>query len=68
MLVDEVRAQRAEKRGGQWKRVTLLGDLAGESSGAIDLLALDEALAKLQATHPRRVQVVELRFFGGLSV
>jgi len=68
VLVDAVRAQRTAKRGGEHNRVTVVGELSAEGMYPIDLLALDEALARLQATHPRRAQIVELRFFGGLSI
>lgn len=67
VLVDHARARAAAKRGGF--RVTLneaaLPHLA--DARADDVLALDEALTRLSAEHPRLGEVVELRFFGGLS-
>jgi RNA polymerase sigma-70 factor, ECF subfamily len=67
ILVDHAR-RRNLKRGGGLKRVSLedtaiLGDERGE-----DLVALDDAMNRLAKLDPRKVQVVEMRFFGGLSV
>jgi RNA polymerase sigma factor (TIGR02999 family) len=68
VLVDHARAHGREKRGGDLARVTLEDDaLAGEARG-VDLLALDAALTALAETDPRLCQVVELRYFGGLSI
>jgi RNA polymerase sigma factor (TIGR02999 family) len=69
VLVDIARRRRAERRGGLTiVRVPLDGlDVAAEMPGA-DLLAVDMALEALAAEDPRKAQVVELRFFGGLSV
>lgn len=65
VLVDDARRRAADKRGGGWHRVSLQeGDGAPEQSA--DLIALDEALARLAALDPRAARVVELRFFGGL--
>lgn len=69
ILTDHVRRQRAVKRGGEaWNRVTLDGLHASASENEIDLEALESALTKLSAFDPRKYRVVELRFFGGLSV
>ena len=69
ILIDHYRRRSAQKRGGDRARVTLSaasdGD-GGESS--LDLMALDEALEKLAELDPRKAQVVELRFFAGMSV
>jgi RNA polymerase sigma factor (TIGR02999 family) len=67
ILVDAARARQAEKRGGQQIRVTFDEALPGVDRGA-DLLRLDDALAALRAVDERKGQVVELRFFGGLSL
>ena len=68
ILVDRARARRADKRGGDLARVTL-EDAAKLTTGPdIDLLDLDRALAHLETLDPRLVQVVELRFFAGLSI
>jgi RNA polymerase sigma-70 factor, ECF subfamily len=68
ILVDRARRRVAAKRGGHAERVDLdhLPDLSGERSH--DLIALEDALNALAAIDPRKVRVVELRFFGGLSV
>lgn len=68
VLVDHARAHAAEKRGGARRKVSL--DEANVPTGerAAELVALDEALQKLAAVFPRKGRVVELRFFGGLSV
>jgi RNA polymerase sigma-70 factor (ECF subfamily) len=68
ILVDHARAKRNIKRGGGLQRVALHDDLAVSSSPTCDVVALDEALDALTAIDPRRGRVVELRFFGGLTV
>ena len=68
ILVDHARTHRREKRGGDAAKVTLDDAVIGAQSRSIDLLALDEALERLGQLDERQVRVVELRFFGGLSV
>lgn len=69
ILIDHAREHLAAKRGGGAKRVTLSGvDAAADSDDSIDVLALHEALEKLTALDERQGKVVELRYFGGLSV
>lgn len=68
VLVDHARMHHAAKRGGHEKRLTLHESIDGGMSQEIDLLALDEALDKLATLDPRQSKVVEMRFFGGLSV
>jgi RNA polymerase sigma factor (TIGR02999 family) len=68
ILVDWARSREAKKRGGKRQRVSLDEALAVTSAHGEDLVALDEALQKLSALDPRKGQVVEMRFFGGLSV
>jgi RNA polymerase sigma factor (TIGR02999 family) len=69
ILVDHARARGADKRGGgQVVRLTLEEDIIGAREQDADLMALDEALVRLAALDPRKAQVVELRFFAGLSV
>ena len=58
----------AQKRGGDWRQVTLAHAGYDEPLGHLDLLALDEALARLASVDDRQAQVVEMRFFGGLTV
>ena len=68
ILVDHARARNNDKRGGGAPRVPL--ELALEISLAPErhLVELDDALRRLEAVHPRKAQVVELRFFTGLSL
>ena len=70
VLVDHARARRAAKRGGGIAPVTLGAADGAKASDAdeIDVEALDAALARLAALDPRQAQVVELRYFGGLSI
>jgi RNA polymerase sigma-70 factor, ECF subfamily len=67
ILVDHARSRRYLKRGGGAMRVTL-SDGLGLSERTTDLIALDDALTALAAIDPRKSQVVEMRFFAGLSV
>ena len=67
ILVDSARAKRSRKRGGDGVRVTFdEGALPGHETPT-DLIALDEALGTLARMDARRSQVIELRFFGGLT-
>ncbi|MCQ4167297.1 ECF-type sigma factor [Tahibacter harae] len=66
-LVDHARARQAAKRGGRPVYVTLSQADAGEASMAADLLALDQALLRLEALDPRGAQVLHLAHFGGLD-
>jgi RNA polymerase sigma factor (TIGR02999 family) len=68
ILVEYARARGARKRGGGARRVTLDDRNAVSPNGVLDMLALEEALEKLDERSPRQCRVVELRFFGGLSV
>lgn len=68
VLVDYARRQHRLKRGGQTERVTLTEVAGLVASRAPDLLAVDEALEKLEALDPRKAAVVELRFFAGLTL
>ncbi|MCB1162555.1 MAG: sigma-70 family RNA polymerase sigma factor [Candidatus Krumholzibacteriia bacterium] len=68
ILVDHARRRLAAKRGGGQAHVTLDEERAGTGSQVLEVLALDQALDRLEALSPRLAQVVELRFFGGLSV
>jgi RNA polymerase sigma factor (TIGR02999 family) len=68
ILVQRARARKAAKRGGAPRRVTLEeGLVVGEGPG-IDVLALDEALARLAALDAEQARIIELRYFGGLTV
>jgi RNA polymerase sigma factor (TIGR02999 family) len=68
ILVDSARAQRNEKRGGGITRVSLDEALVVSKDAGQDLVVLDDALTALETVHPRKSQVVEMRFFGGLSL
>jgi RNA polymerase sigma-70 factor, ECF subfamily len=68
VLVDEVRKYRYQKRGGGFTRIALDEALATSQQRELDLLALDVALHRLAQFAPRKCQIVEMRFFGGLSV
>ena len=68
ILVDFARAHRNDKRGGRLPRVSLDEALLVSREPSLDLVVLDDALHALAAVHPRQSQVVELRFFGGLSL
>lgn len=68
ILVDRARAHRMMKRSGQWARVTLNEKVKAISPVDVDVLDLDAALTRLAAFDPRKSQLTELRFFGGLSL
>jgi RNA polymerase sigma factor (TIGR02999 family) len=69
ILVDHARRRRAEKRGGEWERVTMTEhDVAAEDPREIDVLALHESLERLATFDPQQARIVELRYFGGLTI
>ena len=68
VLVDFARARDNQKRGGALQRVTFDQNLPVASDTPDDLIAIDDALRALAGQYERKAQVVELRFFGGLSV
>lgn len=70
LLIDHARGHASQKRGGEWRRVTLSGTGGSDDRGLEpeELLELDRALGKLQALDERQARVVELRYFGGLTV
>ena len=68
ILVERARARAASKRGGSRARVTLDEALMADDDRPGEVLALDEALTKLAEIAPQRARIVELRFFGGLTV
>ncbi|MGB8508566.1 MAG: sigma-70 family RNA polymerase sigma factor [Pyrinomonadaceae bacterium] len=68
ILVDHARADQAEKRGGQNYTVSLSeADRFGQSPD-VDLLRINEALERLAELDPQQARIVELRFFGGLTI
>jgi RNA polymerase sigma-70 factor, ECF subfamily len=68
ILVDHARGKKRAKRGGTGRRITLDEHVALSPGRDEDLLAVDEALGKLAQIDPRQALIVELRFFGGLTV
>ena len=68
VLVDRARARKMAKRSGQWTRVTVDDAAIATPPVNVDVLDLDAALARLAAFDARKCQLVELRFFGGLSL
>jgi RNA polymerase sigma factor (TIGR02999 family) len=67
VLVEMARSRQCLKRGNDAQKVSLDEALAVSQEKSTDLVALDEALTELAVVDPRKSQVVELRFFGGLS-
>lgn len=68
ILLDRARRKAAAKRGGRGQQVDLTKTLDVAQTRARELLALDDALNALAEVDPRKSRIVELRFFGGLSV
>ena len=68
VLVDHARAHNAEMRGGELQRVELDEGLAVSRERSDEVLALHDALNRLEELNPRQARVVELRYFAGLSV
>ncbi len=68
ILVDFARSRRYLKRGGEWRQVSLDEARAVSPDRRADIVALDDALGALAGVDPRKSRVVEMRFFGGLSV
>jgi RNA polymerase sigma factor (TIGR02999 family) len=68
ILVNYAQQTHAQKRGGYQTRLALDDAISLFEDAGVDLIALDEALMRLAALDPRQSRIVELRFFGGLSV
>ena len=68
VLVDEARKRMMQKRGGTMTRVPLDDEIAATAEPSVDLLAVDAALDRLSQFAPRKGRVVEMRFFGGLTI
>jgi RNA polymerase sigma-70 factor (ECF subfamily) len=68
VLVDHARGHKAKMRGGELRRVELDEALVVSEERAEEMLELDDALNELMEVNPRQARVVELRYFGGLSV
>jgi RNA polymerase sigma factor (TIGR02999 family) len=67
VLIDHAKTKRRDKRGADLIRVTLDDQVAGSLPGDVDLFELSSALDKLSQLDPRKCQVIELHFFGGLT-
>jgi len=68
ILVDHARTHVAAKRGGGVTPITLMDAAGASPPRGIDVLALDEALTRLTAIYPEQGRLVELKFFGGLTI
>ena len=68
VLVDHARSRKYQKRGGDAIRITLTSSMTMTTGRSADLVAIDDALTALAEFDPRKGRVVELRFFGGLTV
>lgn len=68
ILIEQARRKASQKHGGQAQRIELAEGLAWIEPPADDLLALDDAIERLQAEDPRLAEIVQLRYFTGLSV
>lgn len=69
ILINHALGKKAEKRGGGQTHIPLEDDLPiAADSDSVDVLALNEALVELEALDPRQAGIVELRYFGGLSI
>ena len=68
ILVDHARARATDKRGGGQTLISLDASTAGAAPRAVDLIALDEALCQLERLDVSKAKVVEMRFFGGLTI
>lgn len=68
IVIDYARHRRAQKRGGRWQRVSLGGAVPVAVERVDDLIALDDALQRLEGFDDRLCRVVECRFFGGMNV
>ena len=68
ILIERARSRRATKRGSGTQKVSLeeVADISNER--AADLIALDEALTNLALIDPRKAQIVELKYFGGMTI
>ena len=68
ILVDHARKVRSLKRGGGWERRQLTDEVTFQLNRDSDVVALDELLEVLKELHPRQEKIVELRFFGGMTM
>jgi RNA polymerase sigma factor (TIGR02999 family) len=67
VLVDHARARQADKRGGEWQRLTYTLSGIGEESMVADLLTLDQLLTQLAADDPRAAEILQMTYFAGME-
>jgi len=67
ILIQSARRRKSQKRGGEWERIELDPALLPADQRSDKLLALDEALLRLEGLHPEKAQLVKLRFFAGMT-
>jgi RNA polymerase sigma factor (TIGR02999 family) len=68
ILVNHAEAHKAEKRGGHARKLALADAVSFADEREVDLVALDDALKTLEKIDPQKCRIVELRFFGGLTI
>jgi len=68
ILIDHARKKRAERRGGDHAHITLGDEVRAPDRDLDELLAIDEGLRELELLDPRMAQIVECRFFGGMTL
>ena len=68
ILVDHAREKNAQKRGGEWTKLSLDEAISFPQQNEVDVVALDDALKDLEKLDPEQSRIVELRFFGGLTI
>jgi len=68
ILVDHARSSRSAKRGGGVQKLTLDEAVAGSQERNLDLVALNDSLISLAQIDPQQSRIIELRFFGGLTI
>jgi RNA polymerase sigma factor (TIGR02999 family) len=68
ILIEQARRKASHKHGGEGRRIELVEGMAFVEPPAADLLALDEAIQKLQAHKPHLAEIIMLRYYSGLSV
>jgi RNA polymerase sigma factor (TIGR02999 family) len=67
ILVENARHKQSQRAGGGWQRVELSDIEVASPQPVVDVLALSEALDKMEAKHPRKAALVKLRYFAGLT-
>lgn len=68
ILIEQARRKQSLKAGGEFERVIVTDSALVDQGPADDILCLDVALTKLEEQHPRKAELVKLRYFGGLTI